>query len=357
MGLFDKVSGFVKREAEDIGEAAERVRDRLDEELTEREEELEMTPAEKLRALQRKARQTDERVDKIMEKAGASAATTDAAAEVADATAPPVIREPPSVTQIVLADGSIRSGDDPTPTSGSEDVEDEDPDEGDLSWVAPRQGEEAVVPAFSSAVSAASPSDATPETPDEMPDDGDDADDTLALEPAESEPAAPEAPAPQAAQSGPPEAAPEALSTFTNDTSPALHPVSADPAVSAHPASPSDDGVATAAASTGTDLPPPPPPPMPEPAPVVQAPLEPVAPNEAPPRRETPAEIAARVVAELEQAVAEDPEPAPAAAAPPAPPEPSFDKTPAQRKYEEARKAADALLEELRGELRDDGEI
>ena len=96
---------------------------------------------------------------------------------------------------------------------------------------------------------------------------------------------------------------------------------------------------------------------MPEPVPAAAPPEPSPAVADEPPRRETPAEIAARVVAELEQAVAEDPEPAPAPAAPAPTPEPTFEKTPAQRKYEEARRAADALLEELRGELRDDGEI
>jgi hypothetical protein len=297
MGLFDKVSGFVKREAEDIGEVAERARDRLDQELAEREAELEMTPAEKLRALQRKARQTDDRVDEIMEKAGASTADAEAEAEVQARAAAAADREPPNVTQIVLADGSVRSGDDPTLDASGDADEDETPDEGDLSWVAPRQGEEAVVPAFSAAVGAASPSTATEE--------------------------------PENAQAP------------------------AEPAPVETPQAPTTDPV-TAEAS---ELPPPPPPPMPEPVPAAAPPEPSPAVADEPPRRETPAEIAARVVAELEQAVAEDPEPAPAPAAPAPTPEPTFEKTPAQRKYEEARRAADALLEELRGELRDDGEI
>ena len=45
-----------------------------------------------------------------------------------------------------------------------------------------------------------------------------------------------------------------------------------------------------------------------------------------------------------------EPDPAPEAS-------PTYEKTPAQLKYEEARAAADALLEELRGELREDGDL
>ena len=342
MGLFDKVSGFIKREAEDIGEVADRARDRLDKELTEREEELEMTPAEKLRALQRQARQTDDRIDDIMEKAGASSAAAEADAEVQATNAAPVDREPPSVTQIVLADGSVRSGDDPGLVSiHDEDPEDEDPDEGDLSWVAPREGEEAVVPAFSAAVGTAAPSGSTEasESPAE-PAPGDDVEEAageLAAAPATSA-AAPEADEPPAV-----DAAVELEPAAPTAAAPAVEPPVAETPTPPDPA---------------LEELPPPPPPMMEP---VAAEPEPPAPQvgEDPPRRETPAEIAARVVAELEQAVAEDPVPAPqpAAAPPPQQPEPTFDKTPAQRKYEEARKAADALLEELRGELKDDGQI
>lgn len=326
MGLFDKVSGFVKREAEDIGEVAERARDRLDQELSEREAELEMTPAEKLRALQRKARQNDDRVDEIMEKAGVSTAEADAAAEVQARAAAAADLEPPSVTQIVLADGSVRSGDDPSLDADGETDEDETPDEGDLSWVAPRQGEEAVVPAFSAAVGAASPSN----QPDEAAGADDLADAAAVVD------ALPASQAPASETADHVEALPEP---------PVAEPV---PVETSEPVAPEPEA---------SELPPPPPPPLPEPV----APAAEPAPAEAdasePPRRETPAEIAARVVAELEQAVAEEPEPAPAPAAPAPKPEPTFEKTPAQRKYEEARRAADALLEELRGELRDDGEI
>lgn len=321
MGFFDKVSGFVKREAEDIGEVAERARDRLDQELAEREAELEMTPAEKLRALQRKARQTDDRVDEIMEKAGASTAAADATAEVQAQANPATDLEPPSVTQIVLPDGSVRSGDDPTLDAAGESDEDETPDEGDLSWVAPREGEEAVVPAFSAAVGAASPSN----PPDEAADEGPPVDMSDA------------------------ESVVDALAATATPGLPASDaPVAEPPAtVIAGASSPPDV----------SDLPPAPPQPMPGTAPPATDPADSAAVAEEPPRRETPAEIAARVVSELEDAVAEDPEPAAAPAASAPKPEPTFDKTPAQRKYEEARLAADALLEELRGELRDDGEI
>ena len=71
MGLFDKVGSFLRREATDIEAAVDRVKERVDEELTEREAEFDLTPAERLRALQRKGRATDERMERIAEKVAA----------------------------------------------------------------------------------------------------------------------------------------------------------------------------------------------------------------------------------------------------------------------------------------------
>lgn len=336
MGLFDKVSGFVKREAEDIGEVADRARDRLDKELAEREAELEMTPSEKLRALQRQARQNSDRVDEIMEKAGAAEAAAQAEAEVHEA----ADLEPPLVTQIVLADGSVHTGDEVD--SEIEPIEDdESPDQGDLAWVAPRDGEEAIVPAFSSAVSVAAPS--SPTQPDTGQPDAIEVAAPVEPEPVALADAVPPSPAPVDETPAPPVEAPPLETAPVAEAAPE---VAAGPETVETPQAPIEDAA------------PPPPPPPPPPVPR----REPVAPTPAPvvtepPRRETPAEIAARVVAELEQAVNDDPAPVRDPIPPPPQPEPTFEKTPAQRKYEEARKAADALLEELRGELKDDGEI
>lgn len=341
MGLFDKVGAFIKREAEDIGEVAERARDRLDEELTEREEELEMTPSEKLRALQRKGRETDDRFDEIIDKAEARASQVEAEAEVA---AVPVDlgEDAPNVTHIVLPDGSVRSGDDPPePEPGEDDEADGTPEAGDLSWVAPQAGEEAVVPAFQGRVATAE--DSASSTSDQAdPASGE-------IEPISEPmvdpfPDAPQAPAP------PIETPAE---TFQTASSPDVLAPGLD------------------------DLPPPPAAPIEAAAPVTPAaPVEDLAVHTAEPTpdpgdaSETPSEIAARVVADLDvaepapaaDAATESAELAPAAVAtepvpPAAPPEPVFDKTPAQIKYEQAREAADALLDELRGELKADGEI
>ena len=93
MGLFD----FLKREAKDLGEAAEAARSKFDEELSERERELNMTPSEKIAALQQKAEATDAKFDQIANKA--------------DGTDPAL----PNITHIVLPDGQVKSGADVTP--------------------------------------------------------------------------------------------------------------------------------------------------------------------------------------------------------------------------------------------------
>lgn len=102
MGFLDKLGSFLKREAKDIGEAAEGVKDKLDEELTKREEELAMTPSEKIAALQEKATLGDDKLDRIADKALGREAMAEAVAEVGDVSSE---TELPNVTHIVLADG------------------------------------------------------------------------------------------------------------------------------------------------------------------------------------------------------------------------------------------------------------
>ncbi len=84
MGLFDKVKAFLKSEADDIADMAGDARDKLDDELTRREAELAMTPAEKIDALQQKAAATDDEFDRIVDKAQDRAASVKANAEVDD---------------------------------------------------------------------------------------------------------------------------------------------------------------------------------------------------------------------------------------------------------------------------------
>ena len=66
MGIFDKVGSFIKREADDLGDAAEGIKEKFDQELTNRENELEMTPSEKIAALQQEAAASDARFDAIL---------------------------------------------------------------------------------------------------------------------------------------------------------------------------------------------------------------------------------------------------------------------------------------------------
>lgn len=85
MGLADKIIGFLKREAKDVGDMAEKARDKLDAELTKRETDLKKTPSERIEDLQGKASETDAEFDRILDKADAQAAEVTADAEVATA--------------------------------------------------------------------------------------------------------------------------------------------------------------------------------------------------------------------------------------------------------------------------------
>ena len=109
MGLFDKVGSFLKREAKDLGDAAEGAKDRLDSELSKREQELQMTPSEKIAALQQQASVTDAQLDAIADKTTGRDALADAVAEVGAISADASL---PNITHIVLPDGRVRSGND-----------------------------------------------------------------------------------------------------------------------------------------------------------------------------------------------------------------------------------------------------
>lgn len=243
MGLFDKVGSFFRREAKDFGDAAEVVKDKLDHELSKREHQLEMTPAEKVTALQQQASANDERFDQIAEKAAGRRALADAVAEVGELANDASL---PNISHIVLPDGRVRSGND-----------------------------------VNQVVDASAPAHDVPVI--EVP-----TTDDLGQE----QPPHPTASLPDAA------AAPDVPDTPDSPESPDT------PAV--------DD--------LGQDLPAPP--------------------------TSTPA-AAAESAVEATEAVPQQLDPS----------NPAFGKTPAQLKYELARAAANELLDELRGELKDDGEI
>lgn len=276
MGLFKKVTSFLRREAEDVGDAADDLKDRFDEGLAKREAELEMTPSEKIEAIQEQADATDSRFDEILEKAEAQGHLVEAEAEVA--AAEPVL---PNITHIVLPDGRVKSGDEiddrpvppiglppavptgaapvPSQPGGQAPSDGTEPEIGSLEWVMASDPEDRLTSGESSTTS--NPMTAS----------------GAIIKPSNA-PAAP-----------PPEA-------------PAPEPVAAPP-------------------------------------PAAEAPLA----AEAPAPEPTPA-------AEAQPAPEASPQPDPEVSA-------DFGKTPAQLKYEKARAAANALLEELRGELHDDGDI
>jgi hypothetical protein len=109
MGIFGKVGSFLKREAKDLGDGAEDVKDKLDQELTKREQDLKMTPSEKIAALQQQASATDDKLETIADKAAVHGAMANAVAEVGAVSADAAL---PNITHIVLSDGRVKSGND-----------------------------------------------------------------------------------------------------------------------------------------------------------------------------------------------------------------------------------------------------
>lgn len=108
MGFLDKLTGFLKGEAKDIGEMAESAKDRLDEELTKREHDLAQSPADKIRDIQQETLAEDAEFDRILDKAGVKQATADAEAEVAAVSAEPT--EDEAVNDLADAVGGGEAG-------------------------------------------------------------------------------------------------------------------------------------------------------------------------------------------------------------------------------------------------------
>jgi len=266
MGIFDKVGSFIRREAKDLGDAADGVKDKFDQELTKREQELEMTPSEKIAALQQQAAASDANFDAIADKATGRTANADAVAEVGDLPADVSL---PNVTHIVLPDGRVKSG-------------------ASIDKVAEAGGTVHEVPL----VQAPTPEDLSkPETAAASP---------------ESTPASPTTQAVPVAPAHEPVTPAEPAAP--------LEPAAQEPVVSVEPSAPADDH------------------------------------SEVPNTAQASAEV--DVAAPASDSVEE---PEATSAAPSS--DPGYDKTPAQIKYELAREAANDLLDELRGELKGDGEI
>jgi len=253
MAFFD----FLKREAKDLGDAAEKAKDRFDQELTKREQELEMTPSEKIAAIQRQAEGSDAKVNAILDKAGAQGAMADGVAEVGSL---------PNVTHIVLPDGQVKSGEQ-APAA----IVDDDGTVHQVPLVSAPTAEDLQKPAATRAPAPVQPAPVVQAPPAQQP-----------------------APTPAPPVSGP---SPEEIAAMEG-TAPAT-------------------AQAPVVTPQAEDLPSPPA------APVVPSTADPVA------------------------AVTETPTPS----------NPELSKTPAQLKYERARAAANDLLDELREELKDDGDI
>jgi predicted nuclease with TOPRIM domain len=65
MGLWDSVKAFFRREVADVSEGLSDLRDRLDEELTRRERELEATPSERMEMIQGEIDAADDRLAEL----------------------------------------------------------------------------------------------------------------------------------------------------------------------------------------------------------------------------------------------------------------------------------------------------
>ena len=283
MGIFDKVGSFIRREAKDLGDAADGVKDKFDQELTKREQELEMTPSEKIAALQQQAAASDANFDAIADKATGRTANADAVAEVGDLPADVSL---PNVTHIVLPDGRVKSG------ASIDKVAEAGGTVHEIPLVQAPTHEDLSKPE----TAAASP-DSTPESPTTQ---------AVPVAPAHVPvtPAEPAAPLEPAAQEP----------VVPSEPTAPLEPTAQEPVVSVEPSAPADDH------------------------------------SEVPNTAQASAEV--DVAAPASDSV-EEPETTTAAPSS----DPGYDKTPAQIKYELAREAANDLLDELRGELKGDGEI
>lgn len=65
MGLWDSVKAFFRRETADVAEGLSSLRDKLDEELTRRERELEATPSERMEMIQDELDAADDRLAEL----------------------------------------------------------------------------------------------------------------------------------------------------------------------------------------------------------------------------------------------------------------------------------------------------
>jgi|GEM_PF-1151673 len=319
MGFLDKVGSFVKREVKDLGEVAKSAKDKFDQGLAKREQELKMTPSEKIASLQQQAATTDATLDAIADRATDRNEVADAVDEVGDIDSDDDL---PSVTHIVLPDGRVGSD-----GEVAEHVVDEQVNVHEVPPVeAPfADGLNKFPPPEGAAV------DALPAPPDAVST-GADAEQVEARQDAAAPDALLEDMQAKLAAATPPsvDEGDPAVPTYKPDET--NHAEFDDTDEAAAP-------VATTVADTAEQLLPPPP----DVSDVVDEVLPPPATGAAPDF-------------DPDQPVDSNAEAANLAPSPEAP-SPDYGKTPAQLKYERARAAANDLLDELRGELKAGGEI
>ena len=82
MSFWERFKAFLSREAEDVKEGFDDLRDKLDAELTRREQELEATPSERLEMIQEDIESSDSVFDRIEDKIDARLGEGDGVAEV-----------------------------------------------------------------------------------------------------------------------------------------------------------------------------------------------------------------------------------------------------------------------------------
>ena len=94
MGVWDTVRAWFKSEAADLADAKADLEDRVDDDLTRRERQLNETPAEAVERLQQEASDGDGAFAAISDKIDAAAARAAAAAQAEAAAGPPTEIDP-----------------------------------------------------------------------------------------------------------------------------------------------------------------------------------------------------------------------------------------------------------------------
>lgn len=138
--FWNRVVKFFGREAKEVGEILDSAKDKLDDELTRRERELEMTPSEKIEAITQAGDVQDENFERIIEKADRRSAEITAERElreresVLDRIDPVTDPQSDSDTEDTATDNPITKDKSATPIEqGADSATDNSPDSDDNS--------------------------------------------------------------------------------------------------------------------------------------------------------------------------------------------------------------------------------